>query len=214
MFEAIRKIFKPSMYEQVDAGPTQIDIVKMKLDERIDWRTEMVYSSVRDTMTSIEVINNMYKCKVLQIDSRGHSFIVIVDISKDFKIGKRISIKGFAGIEEKICHTTFSKYGISVAGVFWRTDDTVNVFDKISLGQHEDFVDTVPVPQGEKRSSPRPHFDPVLPQEQEAFMAAISAGVKPPPIRIGRKEYQSDLAPLEYVSSLDYPVFEDTQPRS
>ena len=193
-----------------DAGPTEIDAAKMNLEERIKWRTQMVYKSVRDTMASLEVVSQMYRVKVLPSDERAHSFYVMIDVAKSFTVGKRIDINGFSGIEALIGKNTFELFGVNVAGIYWRTDDSVNVFELMSLGKgtrkkmiEEAFQDTTPESYiVDYRKAPRRTFEPLLDDEIAAFRAAIAKGLKPPPLHVGEKEYQSDLAPLEMMDTI------------
>ena len=204
-----------------DSGPTQIDSARMNLDERIEWRTQMVYKSVRDVMSSLEVISQMYRVKVLPSDERAHSFHVTIDVAKSFSVGRRININGFAGIEDLIAKTTFDLYGVGISGVYWRTDDSVNVFEMMSLGKasrkkmiEEAFQDTTPEQYIiDYRRAPRRTFEPLLEDEIAAFRAAIAKGLKPPPLHVGDREYESDLAPLAMMDgSLQPQGFADTLP--
>jgi hypothetical protein len=193
-----------------DAGPTEIDAAKMNLEERIEWRTQMVYKSVRDTMASIEVVSQMYRVKVLPSDERAHQFYIMIDVAKSFTVGKRVDINGFSGIEKLISHNTFELFGVAVSGIYWRTDDSVNVFELMSLGKgtrkkmmEEAFKDTTPESYiVDYRKAPRREFEPLLEDEIAAFRAAIAKGLKPPPLHVGEKEYQSDLAPLEMMDTI------------
>ena len=49
------------------------------------------------------------------------------------------------------------------------------------------------------RSKP---YEPVTEREREQFAQAIRQGRQPPPLRVGDKEYVSDLAPLEATADL------------
>ena len=40
-------------------------------------------------------------------------------------------------------------------------------------------------------------YQPVSSEEADAFMTALRNGLTPPIVRIGEREYQSDLAPLD-----------------
>lgn len=204
-----------------DSGPTQIDSARMNLEERIEWRTQMVYKSVRDTMASLEVISQMYRVKVLPSDERAHSFYVMIDVAKSFTVGKRIDINGFSGIENLIAKNTFDLFGVAVSGIYWRTDDSVNVFELMALGKatrkkmvEEAFQDTTPEAYiVDYRRAPRRTFEPILDNELAAFRAAVAKGLKPPVLHIGEREYQSDLAPLAMMDgSLQPQGFADTLP--
>ena len=58
--------------------------VKMNLDERMAFRREMLFDSVKTTMQSHGILSGSYRFKVVRADKRGHSFVVMVDLSTDF----------------------------------------------------------------------------------------------------------------------------------
>lgn len=203
MFKFFKNLLtKPIMAPPDDAGPTVFHVQKMTLDERKAWRREMVYKSVRETFESLEVIGSMYKFKITPVDSRGHSYIMMIDITSSFAVGRRIPIEGFADIERLIVKNTYERYGINVAGIYWRTDSNKTIFERPEVkiqNLANAFSDTVPnvendAPVKRTRAS---DYSPIADDEREAFMSALREGVKPPPVRIGMKEYQTDLAPLE-----------------
>jgi hypothetical protein len=203
------KDLDPRDMPRSDAGPTIIDNSKMNLDERVEWRTQMVYNVVRETLIRFGVTDNKYRLKVVPFDGRAHMFYVNMDIGRDFALGQSAdNVEGFAGIENVIATTTFKQYGISIAGMYWRADDSKNVFDIMRYSPNArrknleiEFEDTCPEEIFEDmRSIKRKDFEELNKDEIEAFRYAISVGMKPPTIHIGNKEYQSDLAPLDLMS--------------
>lgn len=166
----------------------------LDLQERMMWRREMVYKSIRETFTALEVMGSMYRLKLSRVDERGHRYLVMVDIGASFTVGDRIRTRTFAGIEALIKKNTYEKYGVIISGMYWRTDDDVNVFDKL---RQPAAVGIAPVPV-ERRTQPRNDsiVGPVTPAEAEAFTKALKAGLAVPPIHVGQRMYHSDVAPL------------------
>lgn len=185
---------------QQDAGPTILVPHKMSLEERMAWRRDTLYKSVRECFSMLEVVGAMYKFKVSKMDDRGHHYLVMVDIGRDFTIGKRIKLDNFADLEEFFRKQTFEKYGIVITAMYWRSKDSIIKFkpipkqEKVVIKQtkeelEHEMADTKPMVYNSSRQQ-------LSSSEIEAFRNALREGLKPPPIHIGNKEYQSDLAPL------------------
>lgn len=212
MLSFIKNLFSSHNTPHKDAGPTQFDDDKMSFEERKKWRREMVFKALRETFHSLEILESMYKCKVSQVDVRGHQYAIMVDIGSSFEVGKRIDINGFSGIEELVVKNTFSRYGVHIAGIYWRTNDSVNMFTDNYFGVktarqklNEDFADTTPIIyKMDNRRIPRPTFSAVSADEERAFMEALQLGLKPPAIHIGNKEYDTDVAPLGQLDSVPF----------
>lgn len=200
MFAMLRRLF------QRDAGPTDIGAVvaHMDLEERMAWRREMLYRSVRESMATLEVLSGMYKFKVSRVDDRGHRYIVMVDVAQSFAVGRSSPVRGFSGIEAMIKKSAYDRYGLVVMGMYWRTNDDVNVFERQSRrGDSPSVAQAVLSGQLPARGSAtgaaalsRTQFQPVSQDEAAAFMAALEKGMRPPAVHVGEKTYQSDMAPL------------------
>lgn len=114
-----------------DAGPTTIDPVKMTLDERKLWRNEMVKKSVVDALAAYEVISGMYRYRICPLDEREHYFIVAIETTRHFAMSKHTSTATLSKMEETIKKIAYNSYGIAVEGVFWKANETVEVFEKV-----------------------------------------------------------------------------------
>lgn len=203
MFAMLRRLF------QRDAGPTDIGAVvaHMDLEERMAWRREMLYRSVRESMATLEVLSGMYKFKVSRVDDRGHRYVVMVDVAQSFAVGRSSPVRGFSGIEAMIKKSAYDRYGLVVMGMYWRTNDDVNVFERQTRRDDSPSVAQAVLAGQLPTSRPRQaapgvpamsraHFQPVSQDEAAAFMAALEKGMRPPAVHVGEKTYQSDMAPL------------------
>lgn len=157
----------------------------------------MVYKSIRETFTALEVLGSMYRLKLSRVDERGHRYLVMVDIGASFTVGPAIRTRTFAGIEALIKKNTYEKYGVIISGMYWRTDDDVNVFDKLRTPPAATAVGLVS-PPAERRTRPRNESinGQVTEAEAKAFAEALRAGLAVPPIHVGQRVYHSDVAPL------------------
>lgn len=188
-----------------------VNELKMSLQSRISWRQEMMKKSVEDTFSELNIIGGMYRYRVMSVDDRSHYFAIMVETTKHFAISEYISTTKLSSIESLLKSRSFDNYGIVVDGVYWRANETVEVFEQAArrpLGfpsnrpiktieeltaQFSDFTDTLPLVY---ETAHVEEFDPVTDEEAEAFRRAIAAGQKPGPLQVGDQEYSTDIMPL------------------
>jgi hypothetical protein len=88
--------------------------------ERVE-RREQLYGVVRDAMTRAGVLSASYKFKVLSLDSRGGSYLIMTDLSSQASI----DAQRMAEIESLIAQNAKGRHEILVAAVYWRLSDYV-----------------------------------------------------------------------------------------
>ena len=88
--------------------------------ERVE-RREQLYGVVRDAMTRAGVLSASYKFKVLSLESRGGSYLIMTDLSSQASI----DAQRMAEIESLIAQNAKSRHEILVAAVYWRLSDHV-----------------------------------------------------------------------------------------
>lgn len=162
-------------------------------------RRELLYGVVRESMVRAGVLSSSYKFKVLSLDARGRQFLVMVDLSH----GAGGETGRLAEIEAMIAQGAKARYDILVTAVYWRSNEHVAVGDPASQRgpavhmaatpsrpaplEAAPFVDSLPpIAQPETISQPaelqaapergRAQFDPLHPDEVEAFKRALAAG--------------------------------------
>lgn len=208
-------------HPQSDAGPTVIDVFKMTLEERREWRLQMLKLSVKDVLRTMEILSGMYRYRAMSLDERGHYYAVMIETTKLFQINKYTTFD-LALIEKRLQEHAFSNYGVVVDAVYWKANEHINAFKRVTdvpelpkppyaprpkpqleeyKGDHPSFSDTMPMSQ-----APTPqarHYEPPTEDEARAFRAAIASVLSPdapprlsPVLRVGDKEYSTDLAPL------------------
>jgi hypothetical protein len=180
----------------------------MDLAERQAFRREMLYQAIREGMISLEVNSSMYKFKIMNLDSRHHRFVVMIDVTKSFKPRQYSKPLGFYDIEEFIKKHTFDRFGLTLEGIYWRVSETDSPFERKtregdstttasaaldSTRQHEEAEDT----GGSIPRLARYQDQLISDEEKKAFVEAIRRGVNPPAVHVGNREYHSDLAPLD-----------------
>ena len=171
------------------AGP-ETGPVKMNLDERMAFRREMLFDSVKGTMESRGILSASYRFKVVRADKRGHSFVVMVDLSTDFMDGEQGQQRPLMALGEAIRKNALSRYGIGVPAVYWRVNEEIKGFDPLRDGSVAPPVEASPEAQ---RSSNVRRYERATAQELAAFEAAWQRSSE---LSIGDRTYSSDLAPL------------------
>jgi|688.fasta_scaffold201821_2 hypothetical protein len=167
--------------------------VPMNLEERMAFRRELLYETIRASLNSCFIAPNTYRFKVMRTDKRGHCFIVMLDMSPTFMdsaAGKPASLRETAAVLVKHADT---KYGLQVGGVYWRADETLDV----SVANWARPGTPTPKPHvpstASERQSNIEKFEAVTAEEMAEFEAAWQ---KDSAIRVGDRTYSSDMAPL------------------
>ena len=207
-----------------DAPATQMGLgvsQRMTLEERKNFRREMLYQSIRETFLSMNVIGSMYKFKVMPVDERHHRFIAMFDVGKTFVLGDSTRTHNFGDLERAMRTNAYKRYGIVIEATYWRVNDWENQFEQKNRATDTAAVaaptaptapTAAPNPTALVRPSrlPRravtatatpppvtPGIDDVSEDEVKAFMNALTKGKAPPPLHVRDKEYESDAAPLD-----------------
>ncbi|OOG37835.1 hypothetical protein [Polaromonas sp. A23] len=175
-----------------DTGSGETGPVKMSLDERMAFRREMLFDSVKATMESKGILSGSYKFKVVRADKRGHSFVVMVDLSTDFMDSEQGRQRSLAALGAVIGKNALARYGLGVSSVYWRVNEELRGFDpqraEAAVGQ-----DSGTLSPEEKRASNVRRYERATAEELAAFESAWQNSSE---MTIGDRTYSSDLAPL------------------
>jgi hypothetical protein len=79
-------------------------------------KRELLFQAVRESMVRVGVLSSSFKFKVLSLDQRGRSFLVMIELSAEFS-GEAEKL---AEIESIIAQTARHRYDIVVQAVYWR----------------------------------------------------------------------------------------------
>ena len=171
--------------------------MKMNLDERMAFRREMLFDSVKSTMESRGILSASYRFKVVRADKRGHSFVVMVDLSTDFMDAEQGHQRPLMALGEAIKKNALARYGLGVAAVYWRVNEEIRGFDPQRRGDVAPQGDTSPE---STRSANVNKYERATAQELAAFEVAWQ---KSGELSLGDRMYSSDLAPLAGPDSKD-----------
>ena len=190
----------------------------MTLNERMAFRREMVFESVRDALLHHGVLTTGYRLHVARMDARGHCYSAMIDLILPVS-GRVIDSRGeLHAMESRIAQAAMSRYRIKVANVYWRFDDPVDtrnvpgesghtnptratgegvpeaprspLFRRRVTDKLEDFPDT----EVEDRSLPE---EGVTPDELMAFEKALKQGKPNQTVKVGARTYETDFVPLD-----------------
>ena len=182
-------------------GPETLP-VKMNLEERMSFRRELLFESIRASLGMRSVAPHTYRIRVMRTDKRGHCFVIMLGMSPTFMAtaaGQQDQLKEAAALVTKNAQT---KYGLQIDGVYWRADETLDasVANWARPGHASSVAGSVPMPLdallpslgGQRQSNPE-KYDHLGAQDMADFETAWQ---KDHPIHIGNRTYSSDLAPL------------------
>jgi len=188
-----------SSHSPKDSAAGETGPVKMSLDERMAFRREMIFDSVKATMESRGILSGSYKFKVVRADKRGHSFVVMVDLSTDFMDSEQGRQRALAQLGAIIGKNALSRYGLGVAAVYWRVNEELKGFDP-QRAEPVAEPDSGSLSPEAKRASNVRRYERATAQELAAFESAWQSSSE---MTIGDRTYSSDLAPLTGPDSKD-----------
>jgi hypothetical protein len=153
-------------------------------------RRELLYAVVREAMVRAGVLSSTYKFKVLSLDARGRTFLVMVDLSQ----GSGSDTNRLAEIEAMIAQSAKARYDIVISAVYWRANEHVAVGDPAQRAAQRPLVSQpaplmaasgpssrpAPLMAQAPRPAPAPRIDPLHPSEIAAFQQALAKGSAAP----------------------------------
>jgi hypothetical protein len=153
-------------------------------------RRELLYGVVRESMTRAGVLSSSYKFKVLSLDARGRQFLVMVDLASQFG-GETNRL---AEIEAMVAQNAKTRFDILVTAVYWRLNEHVAVGHVASQPARSATSRPAPLESGPGPLAPEPvsrpaplqpvmaasqpstRFEPLHPDEVNAFKRALASG--------------------------------------
>ncbi|QXL83770.1 hypothetical protein [Comamonas sp. NLF-1-9] len=174
-------------------------------------RREHLYLAVRDAMVRSAVLSSGYKFKVLSLDAEGRQFLVMIDIAPGY--GADTARQG--QMEELLVRTAKTRFHVEVSAVYWRLNPALTGPDRPlvvtpavamapepapAAAQAAAAAVATPAPAplappaAEPASEDEADFEPIAPDEVEAFKQALRkaapapAPVAPPRVQAGRRE--------------------------
>ncbi|WP_341911591.1 hypothetical protein [Polaromonas sp. YR568] len=185
-----QNLFSSSQGQKEGGSGPETGPVKMNLDERMAFRREMLFDSVKATMESRGILSASYRFKVVRADKRGHSFVVMVDLSTDFMESEQGQQKSLAALGAIIGKNALARYGLGVPAVYWRVNEELKGFDpqRAEAKANPDNISAEAM-----RASNLRRYERATAQELAAFESAWQNSSE---MTIGDRTYSSDLAPL------------------
>ncbi len=116
---------RPMSGNNTDVAQPATAASKQRLEQRRNERNakrELLFQVVRESMVRVGVLSSAFKFKVLSLDQRGRSFLVMIELSAEFS-GE---VEKLAEIENMIAQTARHRFEIVVQAVYWRYFNTSN----------------------------------------------------------------------------------------
>ncbi len=180
----------PTQYKTSSRGPETAP-VKMTLDERMAFRRGLLFETVRSTLGNRLIAPSSYRFKVMRTDKRGHCYAVMMDMSQAFMDSEHGQHKQLAETAALLTKNARSRYGLVVAGVYWRIDETLD--PAVAAWARPAGTTAAVTEPVDHASSNVEAYERATADEWAAFEAAWQ---KSSAIQIGDRTYSSDLAPL------------------
>lgn len=137
-------------------------------------RREQLYSVVRHAMASAGVLSTSYKFKVLSLDSRGASFLVMMDLTSQASQ----DAQRMAEIEALIVQNANGRFEIVVFSVYWRLSN----YDATAQSNRSNHISKSLTRVQPLPSKPTRNVEPIGSEEVLAFKNAFAAQGKGSPL--------------------------------
>jgi hypothetical protein len=185
----LKNLFSNSKSPRSEAGGPETAPVKMNLDERMEFRREMLFEAIKVTMQAHGILSASYKFRVVRSDRRGHQYLVLVDLSTDFLHNREGRREQLAALGAALAKNAAARYDILVSGVYWQVNGQLRGFEagRPEASRGEGDSEAPPSP-------PRRRHERATAEEMAAFEEAWQKGRA---LQIGDRVYASVLAPLE-----------------
>lgn len=159
---------KASGQAQVPTGSSSQRLEQRRSERNA--RRELLFQVVRESMVRVGVLSSAFKFKVLALDQRGRTFLVMIDLSAEFA-GETDKL---SEIEALISQTAKTRFELVVQAVYWRFYDTV-----VSNAVSRQAAVSAPAPMFGLPPSSRP-----VPLSAQPFPDAPPAATKPVPVPV------------------------------
>lgn len=178
----------PPQHESQRMGPETAPL-KMNLEERMAFRRELLFEAIQATMSHLNIEPGSYRGKVMRTDKRGHRYIVMLDMSLAYMSSDGGLQQQLADTALTLTQNAYSRYGLVVGGVYWRTDATL---DAVAAGWPQRSHPTAAV-AADGQKDPLERRRHASAEESAAFEAAWRHKSA---VRIGERTYSTDRSPL------------------
>ena len=171
-------------------GPETLP-VKMNLEERMAFRRELLFESIRTSLDSSGIERNSYRFRVMRADKRGHCFLVMLDMSPSFMESPQGQHAQLSAIAAALATNAQTRYGLGVTGVYWRVDETLAA--PVASWARPSAPAALAEAPPSLEAEPIEKFEHVSEDELAAFEAAWQKNSN---VQIGDRMYSTNLAPL------------------
>jgi cation diffusion facilitator CzcD-associated flavoprotein CzcO len=127
MFSFLKRT-KSKQNDAPDSTLPEAERDRMTLEERMAYRREVLYQSIRESLLQLQVISSMYKFRVMNLDARQHRFVAMIEVTSTFEAKINGMSAGFNQVEDFIRKRTIERYGVTLDTIFWRVNEAQTSF--------------------------------------------------------------------------------------
>lgn len=194
------KLFSSSRSPEASRGP-ETQPVKMNLEERMVFRRELLFETLRVSLGIQGIETGTFRLKVMRTDKRGHCFVVMIDVSPAFMDSPRGQHQRLNALAALLIKTALDKYSLMVGGIYWRADDTLDANiaswakpGGVGAASGAGFATSIQNPLHHEG-------DPIEPVNEQVLAAFVAARQKSSDqaaemAQVGGRTYMTDVAPL------------------
>lgn len=174
---------------------------------------EQLYEAIREVMTHSGILSASYKFKVLDLDRRSSSYLVMIDLTSC----KGDTVLQPAELETLIVQRAMVRYKIMVSAVYWRLNEMASVGKLSRPSTTAVFPPPTQLPNKKEFLQEPIQADEVA-AFQRALLAASAHSSPASPEKntkassgLRRSAHLLDFEDTEVTQSFSYPVLSNTQ---
>lgn len=166
--------------------------LKMDLEERMAFRRELLFEAIQASMSKLNIDPSSYRGKVMRTDKRGHRYLVMLDMSLAYMSSDAGLQQSLADTALTLTQNAYSRYGLVVGGVYWRTDATLDAVVANSARKAPARAAATAT-----ANPPQNPLERCRHASAEEFAAFEAAWGQKGPIRIGNRTFSTERTPLD-----------------
>ena len=165
--------------------------VRMDLEERMAFRRELLYETIRASLSLRGIAPHTYRFKAMRTDKRGHCFVIMFDMSPTFMGSPAGQNEQLGTLAALVIANAQTRYGLIVGGVYWRVDETLDA--SVANWARPSRPALLDAREENAPLSKAQDHQSATPEELADFEAAWN---RDRAVQIGERTYSTDLAPL------------------
>ncbi|TFY96585.1 hypothetical protein [Ramlibacter humi] len=181
----LKRLLSPSRLPEKGADPKSVDFPAMELEDRKALRRALLFEAVKSAVEERGITRGRYRARLVALDKRGHSYLVLIELSKVYLTAALAKHMRLTYIGRAIINEAADCFGLLVREVYWRiaadTEEYPAVPDaRLNAEEAKLFADYVALARDIRAAA----------REGQGSMADL------PPLMLPSGTYSTDLTPL------------------